>query len=324
MTAPTTTTRGTRLLVPAALFGVYVVWGSTYLALRYMVEDIPPLIGNGVRFLAAGLILYVWARRRGKPAPTTAEWWNAGRIGVLLLLGGVGSVSIAESLGVGSGLAATAVAVMPVWAALWGGVFGRWPTRIEWLGLGVGLTGVVILSGEGDFAGNPIGIALIVLAPILWAFGSVWSTRLHMPDGMMSTAAQMLAAAPALLVVGFLRGERLESEVTTSSWLALAYLTIFGSVVAYSAYMYLLQNVRPALATSYAYVNPVVAVVLGITIGDEVLSGEAWIALPLILAGVALVAAGAARTRTRRFRGEGSGEAMAGEIQQVTETIRPG
>lgn len=296
MTAATLpATSGRRWLVPASLSAVYVIWGSTYLALRYLVEEFPALIGVGIRFLVGGLILYWWARRRGRPAPTRREWRSAAQVGVLLLVGGVGLVAIAEQVGVGSGLAATAVAVMPVWAALWSGLFGRWPTGIEWAGLVIGLVGVVILGGEGDFAGNPVGITLIVVSPILWSLGSVWSGRIPMPQGMMSSAAQMLAASPVLLVGGLVRGERFEHAPAASGWLALGYLTLIGSVVAYSAYIYLLQTVRPALATSYAYVNPLVAVVLGITVGDEVLSGEAYIALPLILGGVGLVA-------IRRFR----------------------
>lgn len=296
MTAAATVPSERRWLVPAALLAVYVIWGSTYLALRYLVEEFPAFIGVGIRFLAGGLILYWWARRRGRPTPTAREWRSAAQVGALLLVGGVGLVAIAEHAGVGSGLAATAVAVMPVWAALWSGLFGRWPTRVEWVGLVVGLVGVVILSREGDFAGNPTGVVLIVLSPILWAFGSVWSRRVPMPQGMMSSAAQMIAAAPVLLLGGVLRGERFDHSPAASGWLALVYLTLIGSVVAYSAYIYLLQTVRPALATSYAYVNPLVAVVLGITLGGEVLSGEAYVALPLILGGVGLVALGRQRT----------------------------
>jgi drug/metabolite transporter (DMT)-like permease len=279
-----------RWLLPAALLAVYVIWGSTYLALRYLVEEFPALIGVGIRFLAAGSILYWWARRRGRATPTRREWRGAAEVGVFLLVGGVGLVAIAEQSGVGSGLAATAVAVMPVWAALWSGVFGRWPTAVEWTGLAIGLIGVVILSGEGDFAGNGAGVALVVVSPVLWAFGSVWSGRVPMPQGMMSAAAQMLAAAPILVIGGWLRGERFEHAPAASGWLALVYLTLIGSVVAYGAYIYLLQTVRPALATSYAYVNPLVAVILGVTLGGEALSGEAYIALPLILGGVGLVA----------------------------------
>jgi drug/metabolite transporter (DMT)-like permease len=285
-----------RWMVPAALVAVYVIWGSTYLALRYLVEEFPALIGVGIRFLVGGLILYWWARRRGRPVPTRREWLGAAEVGTLLLVGGVGLVAIAEQVGVGSGLTATAVAVMPVWAALWSGLFGRWPTGIEWAGLAIGLVGVVILSGEGDFAGNAAGVTLVIVSPILWSFGSVWSGRVPMPQGMMSAAAQMLAASPVLLLGGFVRGERFDHAPSMSGWLALVYLTLIGSVVAYSAYIYLLQTVRPALATSYAYVNPLVAVGLGITLGGEVLSGEAYIALPLILGGVGLVAAGRQRT----------------------------
>jgi drug/metabolite transporter (DMT)-like permease len=287
--------RSRRLAVPLALATVYVVWGSTYLALRFMVEEMPALMANGVRFALAGLLLLAMAKRAGTPMPTPAEWWGAAQVGVFLLVGGVGLVAIAESLGVGSGLAATAVAVMPVWAALWAGVFGSWPSAREWAGLALGLVGVVILTGEGDFQGNLVGTALVIVAPISWAFGSVWSGRIAMPKGTMSSSAQMLAAAPVLLLVGWVRGERWEQAPGLSGWLALLYLATFGSALAYTAYIYLLQNVRPTLATSYAYVNPVVAVLLGIWLAGETLSGEAWIALPIILGAVALVAGARSR-----------------------------
>ena len=287
--------------MPLALATVYVVWGSTYLALRFMVEEMPALMANGVRFALAGLLLLAMARRAGTPMPTPAEWWGAAQVGVFLLVGGVGLVGIAESIGVGSGLAATAVAVMPVWAALWGGVFGSWPSTREWAGLALGLVGVVILTGEGDFQGNLVGTALVIVAPISWAFGSVWSGRIAMPKGTMSSSAQMLAAAPVLLLVGWARGERWEHAPGLSGWLALLYLATFGSALAYTAYIYLLQNVRPTLATSYAYVNPVVAVLLGIWLAGETLSGEAWIALPIILGAVALVAG--ARSRPTAAKG---------------------
>ncbi len=279
-----------RWLIGLALFAVYVIWGSTYLALRYLVEEFPPFIGNGIRFVVAGSAMFWYLRRRGAPAPTRREWWSAAQIGALLMMGGVGVVALAEARGVGSGLAATAVAAMPLWAALWSGLFGRWPNRLEWLGLAIGLTGVVILSQEGDFAGNALGITLMIVAPISWAFGSVWSQRISLPPGAMATAMEMATGGVILLVVGLVRGERFEAFPDFSGWLALVYLITLGSIVAFSAYMYLLGAVRPALATSYAYVNPVVAVLLGVTIGSEVLSGQAVIALPLILGGVALVA----------------------------------
>ncbi|MBT8217368.1 MAG: drug/metabolite exporter YedA [Acidimicrobiia bacterium] len=286
--------------IGAALFAVYVIWGSTYLALRYLVEDFPPFIGNGIRFVIAGLAMFWFLRRRGAPAPSARHWWSATQIGALLMFGGVGLVALAEARGVGSGLAATAVAAMPLWAALWSGLFGRWPTRREWVGLAVGMAGVVILSQEGDFAGKPLGVTLVIVAPLSWAFGSVWSQRIPLPRGAMATALEMTAGGVVLLIVGGARGEQFESAPGWDGWLALVYLTTFGSIVAFSAYMYLLEHVRPALATSYAYVNPVVAVVLGVTIGSETLSGHAVIALPLILGGVALVAVSTARRRPGR------------------------
>lgn len=279
-------------LVALALFAVYVVWGSTYLALRYLVEEFPAIVGNGIRFVVAGGLLLAFLLQRGAPRPSAREWWSAAQVGAFLMMGGVGLVALAEARGVGSGLAATAVAAMPLWAALWSGLFGRWPTRLEWFGLVIGLTGVVILSREGDFQGNALGITLMVVAPISWAFGSVWSRRLPLPAGAMATALEMFTGGLILLVVGFARGERFEAAPDLGGWLALGYLITFGSILAFSAYMYLLATVRPALATSYAYVNPVVAVLLGVTLGSEVLSGQAVIALPLILGGVAMVAVG--------------------------------
>ncbi len=279
-----------RWLIGFALFAVYVIWGSTYLALRYLVEEFPPFVGNGIRFVVAGGGLFLFLRWRGADAPSAREWWSAAQIGTLLMGGGVGLVALAEARGVGSGLAATAVAAMPLWAALWSGLFGRWPNRLEWLGLFIGLAGVVILSQEGDFAGNTLGITLMVIAPISWGLGSMWSQRIKLPPGAMATAMEMGTGGVILLVVGIVRGERFEAFPDLNGWLALMYLITFGSLVAFSAYMYLLTTVRPALATSYAYVNPVVAVLLGVTLGSEVLSGQAVIALPLILGGVALVA----------------------------------
>ena len=186
---------------------------------------------------------------------------------------------------------------MPIWAALWSGLFGRWPTTLEWAGMALGLVGVLILAGEGDFTGNPLGMALMVIAPMSWAFGSIVSGRIPQAPGSMAVAAYMAAGGVLLLALGWMRGERFDAVPDASGWMALLYLTFFGSIVTLSAYTYLLANVRPALATSYAYVNPVVAVVLGVTLGAEVLSGEALIALPVILIGVGLVAAGRNRSK---------------------------
>ena len=252
---------------------------------------------NGIRFSVAGGFLYAVLRLRGVPAPTRVQWWNALRTGLLLLGGGVGLVTIAEDLGVGSGIAATAVAIIPWWAALFAGAFGEWPARREWTGLLIGFVGVAVLAQEGDLQASPLGLGLLVLSPMAWAFGSVWGKRLDLPPPLMTAAAQLLAGGGALLLLGPLRGERLESAPGLSAWLALAYLIVLGSIVAFAAYIYLLNTVSPVLATSYAYANPVVAVLLGVTIGGETITGAAWVALPLILAGVCLVLTARQRPR---------------------------
>jgi drug/metabolite transporter (DMT)-like permease len=211
-------------------------------------------------------------------------------MGVLLLVGGVGLVSLAERLGVGSGVAATAVAVVPVWIALISGLFGNWPRGREWIGLGIGLLGVLILAQEGDFQASPAGMALIAISPIIWAFGSIWGTRLDLPESSMTTAIQLLTAGVVMTAIGPLLGERMVAPPPPVAWVALVYLAIFGSLIAFSAYIYLLKTVRPALSTSYAYVNPVVAVGLVLTLGGEKITGPVLIALPLIVVSVILVA----------------------------------
>lgn len=278
-----------RWVLPLALVTVYVVWGSTYLGIRFMVETIPPLGGNGIRMLTAGIILYGFLRRSGTPAPSGVQWRNGIIVGTLLFVGGLGQVAIAESLGIGSGLAATAIAMTPVWASLIGGIFGQWPGWRVWTGLAIGVLGVAALSQEGDFAAAPRGLVLVLIAPILWSFGSIWSNRVDLPHSSMRTALFMVGGGGGLLVASALRGEDFAAP-SLSSGLALLYLTTFGSLLAFSAYAYLLRNVQPSLATSYAYVNPIVAVVLGVWLGGEKLTGAAFIALPLIVTAVALIA----------------------------------
>lgn len=289
METPQTNSNPPALLVGGALAAVYIIWGSTYLAIRFGLDGFPPFLLTGLRFSIAGVLMYVVLRLRGTPAPTRRHWWNAARVGMLMLAGGVGLVTIAEDVGVGSGVAATAVAVIPLWAALVSGLFGSWPARLEWAGLVLGFGGVIVLAQEGDFASNPVGMALVVIAPILWAIGSVWGAHLELPRPAMAAAMQLVVAGPALLLLGPIRGERISAVPSIGAWLALGYLIVFGSIIAYTAYVYLLGTVRPSLATSYAYANPIVAVVLGVTLGSEVLTGPALLALPLILAGVGLV-----------------------------------
>jgi len=278
-----------RWVVGASLAAVYFIWSSTYLALRFLVETFPPFLGTSIRMVIAGAILFAWALWRGAPIPTGRQWRNGFAVGVLLFVGGLGLVTVAEDVGVGSGVTATAVAMVPVWAAVISGLFGRWPTRLEWIGISIGIAGVALLSGEGDFQAAPLGLALVIISPILWAFGSVWSAHTDLPDGPMSAAIQMLGGSVVLALIGAGIGESIAATPSLKSWLALAWLIIPGSLIAFSAYAYLLRTVSPTLATSYAYVNPVFAVILGVTLGQETLTGQAWAALPIILASVALI-----------------------------------
>lgn len=294
MASPETAAKRLTLIV-LALAAVYFVWGSTYLGIRFALDGFPPLLMSGIRFVAAGSALFLYLRLRGTAPPTRLQWWNLARVGVLLLIGGVGLVAVAENAGIGSGVAATSVAVMPLWAALFAGLFGQWPGRTEWAGLLVGFLGVAVLSREGDFQTTALGTVLVILAPMSWAFGSVWSRRLDLPGAMMATAGQMLAGGVLLTLGGLAVGERIIAPPPAGAWLAVGYLAVFGSILALSAYTYLIRTVSPTLATSYAFVNPIVAVVLGVSIGDEVLTGPVYVAMPLILFGVVLVVAGQRR-----------------------------
>jgi drug/metabolite transporter (DMT)-like permease len=282
-----------RMLVALSLLGVYLIWGSTYLAIRIALADFPPFLMGAIRFLAAGLLMYAVLRWRGIPAPTRQQWFNCAVTGTLLLGFGNGLVCFAEQT-VASGLAAVVVASMPLFAALAAGFYGQWPTRIEALGLIVGFAGVVVLNFGGDLRGSPLGALALLVAAATWAFGSVWSRRRNMPHPAMSTAAQMLCGSVVLGIVALLTGERV-TAVHTDTVLALVYLGVFGSIVGFSAYIYLLHHVRPALATSYAYVNPPVAVLVGVLFAGEAVHTLDIVGMAVILAGVATITLAKAR-----------------------------
>jgi drug/metabolite transporter (DMT)-like permease len=249
----------------------------------------------GIRFVIAGGLMFVFLRLRGAANPTRKEWGAATIVGLLLLVGGNGLVTFAEQW-VASGLAALAVATVPIFAALFAGVWGKWPSRQEWLGLVVGLAGVVLLNLEGDLRANPLGAVALFFATASWALGSVWSRYLPMPKGMMSSAAEMLTGGVVLLVLGLVTGEQITAIPEPSSIFALVYLIIFGAIIAFTAYNYLLQRVSPSLATSYAYVNPVVAVGLGVGLAGEQVTLFGLIAMPIILLGVAIVVLAKSKT----------------------------
>ncbi|MBV7513177.1 MULTISPECIES: drug/metabolite exporter YedA [unclassified Pseudomonas] len=273
----------------AAFFALYVIWGSTYLVIRIGVAYWPPLLLAGIRFVIAGTLMYAFLRWRGAPAPTWAQWKAAGIIGILLLACGNGGVSVAEHMGVASGVAALAVATVPLFTLLCGYFWGARNTRLEWAGIVLGLIGIAMLNLGSNLQSSPLGAALLIFAAASWAFGSVWSKHLPLPQGAMASAVEMLVGGVALLIGSALSGEHLDAMPPIEGWAALAYLTFFGSIIAFNAYMYLLKNVRPAAATSYAYVNPAVAVLLGIVFVGETIGIEEALAMLVIISAVVLI-----------------------------------
>ncbi len=272
-----------------SLFSLYLIWGSTYLGIRFAVQDIPPFLMAGTRFLIAGAIMYGILRLRGEAHPTRVQWISAGKVGVLLMLGGNGLVTFAEKLGVSSGLAATVIAIMPLWAALFSGLFGRWPSPLEWAGMGLGTLGIVLLSSDGNLKSNPIGLLALLGATATWALGSVWSRHLEMPKNLMAPATEMMLGSLPMIAIGLFSGERITTMPGPLALGSYFYLISFGSIIAFSAYMYLTARVSSTVATSYAYVNPVVALLLGALFAHEIITPQAMIAMPLILGAVALV-----------------------------------
>lgn len=285
---------GNRVRIVLALLALYIIWGSTYLGMRLAIGSIPPFLMAGVRFLIAGTLLYTSLRLRGISNPSRAQWLGAAIVGVLLVVVGNGGVTFAEQW-VASGLAAVAVGAVPLWTALFVGLMGKWPTRLEWLGLALGFVGLILLNLEHGMWASPVGAVSLILAPMGWALGSALSPRLTLPTGLMSSAAQMLVGGGVLLVLALISGEHIQRMPTTSSLLALGYLILIGSLVAYSAFNYLLLHVRPALATSYAYVNPVVAVCLGVGLAGEQITLLGVLAMLIILTGVGIVSMGKKR-----------------------------
>lgn len=274
-----------RALIGAALLAVYVIWGSTYLAMHVALEGFPPFLMGAVRFLLAGSVLYVALRARGAPRPSAREWGGAGITGVLLLAGGNGLIAVGQQW-VSSSVAAVVVATMPLWVALLGTFQGQRPSRGEWVGLLIGFGGVGLLNVGGDLRAVNVAALVILLAPLAWALGSVWSRSLSLPAGPMSAATQMLAGGASMLAISALRGEALTHAPPLRSVLAVAYLVVFGSIVAFSAYGFLLRATRPSIATSYAYVNPALAILLGIAVGGERVGILTFGAVIVILGGV--------------------------------------
>lgn len=295
--AATSSDAPSRLLLVLAFAALYLIWGSTYLAIRFAIETVPPFLMAGARFLFAGAVLYGFARWRGAPAPSRRELGAAVVIGALLLVGGNGGVCWAEQR-VPSSLAALLVSIMPLWVVLWDWLRqgGSAPARGVWLGVLGGLVGVFLLIDPTSVLGagiDPLGALVLVLATLSWAIGSLWSRGAPVPASpILGTGIQMLAGGVLLLLVAAGTGE-LQGfswrNVSTHSAVAIGYLVVFGAIVAYTAYVWLLRVAPTARVATYAYVNPVVAVVLGWAFAGEPLTGRTLAAAVVILGSVALV-----------------------------------
>ena len=287
----------TRTRILLAFAAIYLIWGSTYLAIRFAIETLPPFLMAGMRFVISGVLLYAWSRARGAARPERSHWKATAIIGGLLLLGGNGGVVWAEQR-VASGLAALLVATLPVWMVTMEWARGGLrPTAGVIAGLLLGLGGIGLLVGPGEFAGgagaDTVGAIVLVLASISWAAGSIYSREASLPKSpLLTTGMEMLAGGGLLVLAGVVTGElgRLDvAAASAKSWLALLYLIAFGSLIGFTAYIWLLKVSTPARVSTYAYVNPVVAVLLGWAFAGEPLSLRTAMAAGIIIAGVAMI-----------------------------------
>jgi drug/metabolite transporter (DMT)-like permease len=291
-------TRASRAQIIAAFASIYLVWGSTYLAIRYAVETIPPFLMGGMRFVISGGLLYLWARSRGAPRPTGLHWRNAVIAGGFLLLGGNGAVVWAEQF-VPSGLTALLVSILPFWLVIieWLRPPHRRPSRAVLVGLVLGFIGIIVLVGPSDLGGHgdvsSLGALVLILGSLSWAIGSFWSRDAQLPEsGLLTTGMEMLGGGALLLIVGVLGGEISRFDIhhiSSASAAGLVYLITFGSLLGFTSYIWLLDKVSPARLGTYAYVNPIVAVFLGWAIAGERLSIRTAVAAAIVICAVALI-----------------------------------
>ena len=277
-----------RAKVALALLAVYVLWGSTYFAIVIALPAYPPFLLTGIRMLIAGGLMFVILRARGEAAPTRAQWRPLLVLAVLMTVLSNGLINFAEQ-SVSSGLVAVGVAAMPLWAGAFSALRGHHPSRGEWLGLVVGFAGVVWLNLGTEMRGSLPGALAVLCAPVFWAFGSIWSRGQSLPAPFMSAASQMLAGSMLSIALGLGLGERFHGVPALGPTAAMLYLVVAGSILGFTAYIWLLHHVRPALATSYAYVNPPLAMLFGATLLGEHFDAHAIAAMLVILAGVVII-----------------------------------
>jgi len=285
-----------RAKVALALFATYVLWGSTYYGIVVALRAYPPFLLTAVRMFIAGTLMYALLRWRGESAPTRAQWPRIAVLAIFMTVLSNALVNFAE-VSVSSGLVAIGVAAMPLWAGLFSALRGHHPSLGEWLGLAVGFAGVVWLNLGSEVRLSWMGAAALLVAPVAWAFGSIWSRGQDLPEPFMSSATQMLCGSVMALVVGLAMGERIHEIPALVPTLGMLYLVVAGSILGFTAYIWLLHHVRPALATSYAYVNPPLAMGFGAVRGGERFDEHAIGAMVVILAGVLIITRSKARAQ---------------------------
>jgi drug/metabolite transporter (DMT)-like permease len=271
------------------LAATWVVWGSTYLAIKYALISFPPFLQMGSRFLVAGVLLAAWMRWRGAPWPSLVQWRNAFIVGALMLGGGMGGTANAE-VSIGSGLVVAFIAVIPLLIALLNLIWGVKPSRLEAAGIALGLVGVLMLTQGSGFRSSPEGLVAICIACVCWSLGSVLSQRsLPLASGAMGFASEMLCGGVVLMGLAAVSGETMSWPPQAEAVAAWIYLVVFGSLIAFNAYMVLLARAPAALAASYTFVNPVIAMLLGVWIANEAVTRFEWYAVAVVLAGVLLL-----------------------------------
>jgi len=279
-------------LLLACLAATWVIWGSTYLAIKFALVSFPPFYQMGSRFLVAGTLLLVWLWLRGRVLPTLVEWRNAAIIGALLLVTGMGLTAYSEQT-VASGLIVAYIAIMPIIVTAMNLPFGIKPSRLELGGMLVGVAGVLMLVRGEAFTASPEGLIAITIAVVSWSLGSVLSQRrFPLAPGAMGFASEMICGSVMLLLLSAAVGERPEWPPQAQATWSWVYLIVFGSLLAFNAYMVLLSRVSAALASSYTFVNPVIAMALGIWLGGEVVTAFEWAAAGVISVGVILLVLG--------------------------------
>jgi drug/metabolite transporter (DMT)-like permease len=276
-------------LILACLAATWLIWGSTYLAIRFALVGFAPFFLMATRFVAAGGVLLLWMRWRGAPLPSVVEWRNALIVGTLMLGCGMGGTAVAE-LTVGSGLVVAFIAVTPLLLVVMSLAYRVYPRRGEVVGVVVGFAGVLMLTQGAGFRASGTGLAAMVIACSGWSLGSVLSQRgLPLARGAMGFASEMLGGGIVLLALSALRGEPVSLSAPLTAWLAWVYLTTFGSLIAFNAYMVLLNQASASVASSYTYANPVIAMLLGVAIGGERITAAEWLSAGVILVGVVIV-----------------------------------